>query len=296
MMDSVTLQEIMMSVRELTFDRFIIPAFTLKGSESTSVEVSKTGITFTKEGIANVLLFEDYPTLEQLSNELMERNIVIAFTPYFKNDEPSSSLMPKSTFTLTDNVTLYRRYFFSDDSIKQTMQDYYYKVLSLPFQPINDELVAKLRRPSEKHLAVWTAYKLVEKRRMYENAVAHIGQSFSDGSEYVEGSGSSLPVSTTVSIGSVFSITEDATQGYFYEDFNRIGSDNTWGDRYSFWYKLMLYLRGHLEDYFGDYSLRKDTVMGGRLDLVRDLDFRAYFDSYPFTLSPLSRGIISKTP
>lgn len=295
-MGSVTLQEIMMSVRELTFDRFIIPAFTLKGAEGTSVEVSKTSITITKEGNAMELLFTDFPTLEELTNELMERGIVIAFTPYFKNDEPSSSLMPKASFELTENTTIYRRYFFSDETIKKEIQDYYYKVLSLPFQPIEEELVAKLRRPSERHLAIWTSYKLVEKRRMYENAVAHIGHSFSDGSDYTEGSGSTLPVSTTVNIGSVFSITEDATQGYFYEDFNRIGSDNTWGDRYSFWYKLMLYLRGYLEDFFGDYSLRKDTVMGGRLDLVRDLDFRAYFDSYPFTLSPLSRGIISKTP
>jgi hypothetical protein len=58
----------------------------------------------------------------------------------------------------------------------------------------------------------------------------------------------------------------------------------------------MLYLRGLLEETFGDYSLRKDNVIPGYIQLQRELDFREYFDSYPFTLSPLSRGILSKTP
>ena len=82
----------------------------------------------------------------------------------------------------------------------------------------------------------------------------------------------------------------------FYEDFNRVGSDNVWGDRYSFWYRLMLYLRGLLEEQFGDYSLRKDNVIPGYIQLIREYDFRAYYDSYPFSLSPLSRGILSRVP
>ena len=133
---------------------------------------------------------------------------------------------------------------------------------------------------------------------MYENAAGAIGQSFTDGSDY-NGStdmSNSAGTTTTVQIGSVFSVTEDPSKGYFYEDYNRVGSDNVWGDRYSFWYRLMLYLRDLLENTFGDYSLRKDNVIPGYISLQRELDFREYFDSYPFVLSPLSRGIISKTP
>jgi hypothetical protein len=292
-MASVTLQEIMMSVRELTFDRFIIPAFTLKQSADAAVKVDKDLLRITKSGSETLYEFTDYPTLYELTNKLLDDGVVLAFTPYFKNDEPSTSLMPRET-DLTENVTLYRRYFFSDSSLIDEIKNYYLKVLDLPNVEVTDEIVAKLKRPSEKHMAIWVSYKLVERRRLYENAVTHVGETFSDGSNYTAGSGVTLPSSTTVNIGSVFSITEDVTQGYFYEDFNRVGSDNTWGDRYSFWYKLMLYLRGLIEEDFGDYSLRKDTVMGGRLNLVRDLDFRAYYDSYPFTLSPLSRGIVSK--
>ena len=173
---------------------------------------------------------------------------------------------------------------------------YYLRVLDISNVEINDNLIGKLVRPSEKHMAIWVAYHLVDKRRLYEAAAGAIGQSFTDGSDY-ESSSDSAGTITTVQIGSVFSITEEPDEeGFFYEDFNRVGSDNVWGDRYSFWYKLMLYLRGLLEDTFGDYSLRKDNVIPGYISLTRELDFRSYYDSYPFTLSPLSRGILSKTP
>ena len=131
---------------------------------------------------------------------------------------------------------------------------------------------------------------------MYECAAKSVGQVYTDGSNYTGSEISSVPTQTTVQIGSVFSITENEKDGYFIEDFNRKGSDNIWGDRYSFWYRLMLYLRDLLENTFGDYSLRKDNVIPGYISLQRELDFREYFDSYPFVLSPLSRGIISKTP
>jgi hypothetical protein len=146
-------------------------------------------------------------------------------------------------------------------------------------------------------MALWVAYHIVEKRRLYEQAATAIGQVFTDGSDYVGSDLSqSMGTTTTTQIGSVFTITEDPSKGFFYEDFNRVGSDNVLGDRYSFWYKLQLWLRDQIEEMFGDYSLRKNTVFNGYTELVRELDFRSYYDSYPFTLSPLSRGILSKTP
>ena len=190
----------------------------------------------------------------------------------------------------------YPLYFFSDSEITDKIIWYYWKVLDIQNASVSPEAIAKLRRPSEQHMAIWVAYALVEKRRLYENAALSIGQSFTDGSDYVGSNMGTAPLSTTIQIGSVFSITENASEGYFQEDFNRVGSDNVWGDRFSFWYKLMLYLRQLLEETFGDYSLRKDTVMQGKVELTRELDFRSYYDSYPFTLSPLSRGILSKTP
>lgn len=314
-----------MAVRELTFDRFIIPAFAIKQmganfyldidktfspeTDGDIEEVIKGKLTIykvtdtaeteseepTKELIVE-LAFNDYPTLEDIMNALIEANVVVAYTPYFRGTEPSTSLIQVKDKELTEDFTAFRRYFFSDEEIEEMTRWYYFVVLDIKDVDLTDETIGKLIRPSEKHLAIWVSYYLVDKRRLYENAAKAIGQTFTDGSDYTGSSDTTTGTVTTVQIGSVFNITEDPNTGYFYEDFNRVGSDNVWGDRYSFWYRLMLYLRDLLETQFGDYSLRKDNVIPGYISLQRELDFRSYYDSYPFTLSPLSRGILSKTP
>lgn len=319
----VTLNEIMTAVRELTFDRFIIPAFAIKQmGDGYFVDIDKTftpevdnkeevikgKITLYKEVGASTgaeennvetiaeFSFNDYPTLEELLGAFIEAGIIVAYTPYFRGEEPSNILIPIKRKELTDDFTAFRRYFFSDEEIKEYIRWYYFKVLDIKDVELADDIIGKLIRPSEKHLALWVSYQMVDKRRLYENAANAIGQTFTDGSDYSGTSGTTAGTVTTVQIGSVFNVTEDPRTGYLYEDFNRVGSDNVWGDRYSFWYRLMLYLRDLLEVQFGDFSLRKNNVIPGYISLQRELDFRSYYDSYPFTLSPLSRGIISKTP
>lgn len=319
----VTLSEIMTAVRELTFDRFIIPAFAIKQmGDGYFVDIDKTftpevdnkeevikgKITLYKEVGASTgaeennvetiaeFSFNDYPTLEELMGAFIEAGIIVAYTPYFRGEEPSNILIPIKRKELTDDFTAFRRYFFSDEEIKEYVRWYYFKVLDIKDVELADDIIGKLIRPSEKHLALWVSYQMVDKRRLYENAANAIGQTFTDGSDYSGTSGTTAGTVTTVQIGSVFNVTEDPRTGYLYEDFNRVGSDNVWGDRYSFWYRLMLYLRDLLEVQFGDFSLRKNNVIPGYISLQRELDFRSYYDSYPFTLSPLSRGIISKTP
>lgn len=316
--DKVTLNEIVTAVREITFDRFIIPAFALKEmGEGFFVSIDKTYTPEVNEGedvikgklvISKLneesikepiveLCFWEYKTLESIMDALINAGIVVAYTPYFRGTELSTNLIQVTEKELTESFTAFRRYFFSDEEIAQLIEWYYWKVLDIPNVELTDDIVGRLQRPSERHLALWVSYHICEKRRLYESAAGSIGQSFTDGSDYVgsnvsEGTGTT----TTTQIGSVFTITEDPTKGYFYEDYNRVGSDNVLGDRYSFWYKLQLWIRDQLENLFGDYSLRKDNVIPGYISLQRELDFRSYYDSYPFTLSPLSRGILSKTP
>lgn len=323
----VTLNEIMTAVRELTFDRFIVPAFAIKQMgeghfltidktftpevEDASEEIMKGKLSIykvatsniegsteepTKEAIAE-FTFHEHPTLESLMNALIEANIVVAYTPYFKGTEPSDVLIQVKDKELIEDLTTFRRYFFSDEEIKSMISWYYWRVLEIKDVQLTEEIISRLVRPSERHMAIWVSYYLVDKRRLYEAAAGSIGQTFTDGSDYIGSDLSSATgTTTTTQIGSVFTITEDPTKGYFYEDFNRVGSDNVLGDRYSFWYRLQLWLRDLLEQQFGDYSLRKDNVIPGYVSLQRELDFRSYYDSYPFQLSPLSRGILSKTP
>ena len=302
---NVTLNEIMTAVRELTFDRFIVPAFAVKAKAGYTISVIPTkgneigrieikSVESTEQDI--VYLFSEYHTLEEIMNALIEDEIVVAYTPYFIGTESVDSLIKVTNRSLDEDFTAFRRYFFSNSEISDMIRYYYLRVLDIPNVDLTDDIVGRLQRPSEQHLAIWVSYYMVNRRRLYEAASSSVGQTYSDGSDYVGSTIDGMGNTTTVQIGSVFSITEDPSKGYLYEDFNRVGSDNIWGDRYSFWYKLMLYLRELLENQFGDFSLRKDNVIPGYISLTRELDFRSYYDSYPFTMSPLSRGILSKKP
>ena len=281
---------------------FVIdPGFTYPPKDESSDEEAESPVEDETENdpkdIIVSLPFQKYKTLESIMEALIEAGIVVAYTPYFRGEESSTSLIQVTERELTEDVTLFRKYFFSDDEIKKWISWYYLRVLDIPNVHLHDGIIGRLQRPSEKHLALWVSYFLVDRRRLYEAAAGAIGQTFTDGSDYTGSNVSDgIGTTTTTQIGSVFTITEDPTKGYFYEDFNRIGSDNVLGDRYSFWYRLQCWLRDQLEELFGDYSLRKDNVMPGYISLTRELDFRSYYDSYPFTLSPLSRGILSKTP
>lgn len=319
MNEAVTLSELITAVRELTFDRFIIPAFAVKQmgehhyihidntftpeiSDGEIVEMVGRMLIYSGTTVGSIeetiidLPFNDHRSMDDIMNTLIGNGIVVAYTPYFRGEERADALIVVRDKELNDDFTAFRRYFFSDEEIKKTIIWYYHKVLHIHNVEIDDEIIGKLKRPSEKHLALWVAYHLVDKRRLYEAAAKAIGQTFTDGSDYAGSNDTSIGTVTSVQIGSVFNISEDPSTGFLYEDFNRVGSDNVWGDRYSFWYRLMVYLRDLIEQHFGDYSLRKDMVIPGQIQLDKDLNFRSYFDSYPFTLSPLSRGIISYVP
>lgn len=311
-MGKVTVNEIINSIRELTFDRFVIPAFALKQMLGYSVSIVRS--TETEAGSLTlhktddidstndiIVDFSVHKTLGELMDFLISKGIVVAYTAFFRDNVSVEELLPCTNKSLSDeDVTIFRKYFFLDEDIKEMIVWYYYRVLDCfgvqTTDYITDELVEKLHRPSEKHLVIWVSYWIVDKRRVYEMASKKLGLSFTDGTDYDSTSDTGNSMSTTVNIGSVFTITENTGDGDISENFYMVGNDNIWGDKYSFWYRLQCYLRDLLEQMFGDYSLRKDQVIEGHVELTRELDFRSYYDSYPFTLSPLSRGIVSKTP
>lgn len=345
--NTVTLNEIRLAVRELSFDRFLIPAFAVKEmgegyfiiidkdyspanpdlEEETEVDNTEPNDTeveiepvneeekveaYLKGRLLIVrkdengdivetkveIIFNDTPTLEDLMNKFIEEGIVVAYTPYFKGTQSVRTLITVKEKELTEDFTAFRRYFFSEDEIDDYIRWYYGKVLSIPNVELTDDIIGKLQRPSEKHMAIWVAYYVVDKRRVYEQANAALSSTFTDGSDYTGAADTSsgAGTQTTVTIGSVFNITENPSEGFFATDFNKVGSDQFWGDRFSFWYRLSLYLRDLLETQFGDFSLRKDNVIPGKLQLEDPLRFRQYFDSYPFVVSPLTRGILSRIP
>lgn len=303
-----TLLEITKAVKELSFDRFLVPSLHVKAPATLSVSVQLTGI-FT--GPTLVVPFTPGETLGDAVDALINSGLVVATDGYFVADEEAVNLRPGQVIAAGTEGTLLRRNFFSDSFVRGLLKDYYDRVLHLrllpnytrtidtptgPITELVDTLVSSLSELDERtvpHMVLWLAWHLVAQRRLYETAAAMLGQSnWSDGSGYFN-NGAAPTTNTTVSVGSVFSMTEDLTSGFIDANFDRIGSRNTLGDAYSFWFRLQVDLRSRLENRYGDYSLRDDEVMVGKIILEQPLNYHAYYDSYPYTLSPLSRGILS---
>ena len=182
----------MTAVRELTFDRFIIPAFAIKAKAGFGVSIQpklidETETTLVKRG-SYLTLWEKQGeeqnniieidlqerTLEEVMERLIEEGIVVAYTPYFRGAEKGTTLI-KVTKELDEDFTAFRKYFFSDEEIMHVVVRYYERVLGIRGE-ITDEVISQLKRPSEQHLAIWVAYHLVDKRSLYENAASSIGQ------------------------------------------------------------------------------------------------------------------------
>lgn len=301
----VHFSDIIETVRELSFDRFIIPGVVIKALPDKTVTINSQYFWIKNQDNTDYYKADlsVLTTFKLLTDDMLSKNVVFAYTSYFNGFELTSTFVPVLDASLAVNFIAYKRFFFSDETIQKEVIYYYYSVLGINIVDENgdglllgdiDNWIVQLIYPSEQHLAMKVAYMLVDKRRLYEVAADYMNLNFTDGSLYMAGSkdGTENSTETTVQIGSVFSITEDPNNGDLYEDYSVLGSDNVLGDKHSFWYRLLLYLREKLEMQFGDYSLRKDTVIVSDSQYIDNMVFREYFESYPFTLSPLVRNII----
>lgn len=298
---STTKEDIVKAVRELSFDRFFIPGIALKALPGHTLTISTTQFKILRADNSTLYLGDltTLTTFDMLTTSLIAAGIVISYTPYYNGEESTQQFIPVSAVSMAGDYTAYKKFFFSDQAIYEWMQYYYLSVLAIriPTDTLLADLdvwVPKLIYPNEQHVALKIAYWLVDKRRMYEYASEHVGLNYTDGSAYSSStSPSGSTESVTVQIGSVFTLTENPHNGELTEQFNSVGSDNVLGDKYSFWYRLSLYLRSKIEMEFGDYSLRPDQVINSNSEPDRtDLNFRSYYDSYPFRISPLIRGLV----
>ncbi len=296
-----TLAEILVAVRELSFDRYPIPCFTLKAkagkfvtNTSTHFKVLPTVGSGTPDQNLDYLV---YTTNKLLTDKLIEQSFPIAFTSYYSGqDSPKDTLLRFTDAPLSTNLTMLKNFYLSDVELVNYIIYYYRIVLKLTITTVEVETaVLELNEASVRHLVLFIAIMDVDKRQLAEYSAEFFNTQFSDGTGMVAGTGfDSNNGGINVSVGSVFSISDDnsITGKHFQEDFNRVGSDNVLGNKNNFWFKLFLWLRDKLEFEYRDYYFRKENVIIGNVDLQKDINFRAYFDSYPFTLSPTTRGII----
>ena len=241
---------------------------------------------------------ENTDTVSNLITDLIGNGYPVAHTGYFKASEKTSALIKYTKTSLDNNLTFLKRFFLTDTEMTSIVLDYFHIVLALPDEVAADLAVdvLELDETTINHLLLWVSIQCVELRRIAEVAVLAASLSFSDDNGLL--SGTIVPKQTeqvNVNIGSVFSISDDntMTSQYFQEDFNRVGSDNVLGDKDSFWFKIFLSLRKKLEGQYQDFYFRDDNAIFGQITLDKNTNFLAYYDSYPYTFSPLARNVMT---
>jgi len=320
---SATFSDIVSQVRELTFDRFVTPTFFIAQNDRKqewTLSITSTNFIIKDNGVNVIdLLLADYPTLKDLLDAIIAaaQPIEVIFAGSFIPSEPTSSLSKMADVTLDSYRPVFRSYYFSDALITAYFQDYVRRIMHVTDDQVNaivwdtefgDPSFDSYRRT---HFVFWVAFQVVGQRRLYELAAQNLLISTlggpppaGSGLSYVSSSNfttSGPGQDVTVQIGDVFTLTEDKNtalglynSGEIPKDMLppwAVGSDNPLMDYYSFWYRLQLWLRLQLEQRTGDYSLRNNTVMTGKIYLdPRDSEkLYSYFDSYPWVFSPYLR-------
>ena len=319
--------DIIAKIRELSFDRFITPSFFIRARSNATdvtITIATDRLTITKGTTTKDYLYTTYPTLDTLINALMsDTNVEAIYAGSFIPSEPTTSLFAKASTNLSTYVPVFRVYYFSTTFIEKWFKEYLRLIINAPIAKYSnattqdftdgfaDTVAFDYNR--EMHMCLWVAYQLVGDRRLYELASQNLIQSTLGGNpdqlqnlDIIDASSFSLtgPGSDIqVQVGDVFTLNEDKNtelgiynSGEIPKDMVPpwgVGSDNNLMDYYSFWYRLQLWLRDRLEMQCGDYSLRKDTVLNGRvsLDPRSSNKFYSYFDSYPWVFSPYLRGV-----
>lgn len=311
-----TLQDVQQAVRELSFDRFPVPVFTLKAKAGYSVTNNATEFTV-KQGINPVLSapYGTYDTQQKLVDFLVEQGYPLALLGYFSGSNPNTELTNFTTALMDNNLMILRKNYYSDDTINQLIIQYCIQVLGFngetapytnPPPPTVSDLPSVIAAQKDvviQHMILWCAINEVDQRRINDYGAAIMKGYFTDGSGAVmagalnTGNIFNQGGHITVDIGSVFNMTDETTpQGMWTgggANSTLAGADNVLEDWSSFWWKLFVWLRDKIEQKYGDYGFRKDMGMWSHATLDKPLNWRVYFDSYPFTLSPLPRYIVS---
>jgi hypothetical protein len=264
----------------------------------------------------SIVEFTDYPRLFELLRKIRidwKKDFYVDQWPTVVGEEPSTILLDAAfeEVTTEDYFVQLREYYFSNARYERFFRNYMsyytrrYYTMDEAGQIGLEEAVNALSANLVYHAALWIAFYVMEDRRVYELSAEQF-QGGVDGYDFLSGGASSVfgaqkisGMRTSMSIGSVFQL-EDDPNAYMANYFKKpggpvaqVGADNILGDDTSFWYRLQGTIRKRFEDIYRDYALRSNEVIEGVLDLapLRDFNYFAYFDTYPFTLSPYMRGI-----
>lgn len=287
-------ESILSAIRRYIFDNYPTHVLTLGEVAGCRLSLSSTKLLLVKEATPDTPFLDvdiTGKTFGNLLEELIGKNIPIAYTASYRSDEPIDSVISMTETDMGDEVKLYTKVFYSDRSIMDFVKLYLSGFMGYP-RTMTDEdvdtLLESFTGRTFDHLTLYVAILLVDYRRVFAYT-----QGVFDGSTFNDGTGKDIGGqlsadldNISVTIGNVFNLSDSGDLQKLYptsDNGTAIGSENFFGDVNSIWYKLFLWLRDKLEQGFSDFTFRKNNGMWTRATLDRPLSYFQYFDSYPYS-------------
>lgn len=275
------------TIRETCNDTNPVLCFTAL-KQGFSLEVKSDRVVLTGNE-ATELLFTDFPSIYELINKLDDLGVTISKPMDYVATEVSTYLKELANTSIdAAAVSVKRKSYFSDETIDKILINYftvYYptEVDENEMPVVSEILTTSIDYSVFVHMVLWCSYMLLEEKR--KNYATN--RVLNEGLDTEDDSGMRNYLQTINSkTGDSFSVTENEVVGKDEDGFTAL-----WGDKYSFYAKLQLFIRTKFEKLFKDYSLRDNVAVSINVPLDTHWSPFAYVNTKG--LSSVSKDILS---
>ena len=269
------------AIRELVLDTNPVQCFSVSGQ----------GFLFTKDSSTITIAGEvyDFSEIEKyydLTKVLRAENAIISIYPDFVPAEHVvhtvdfnyPEIVPPDELTAREVI---RENYFSIQTIESLMEEFFsYYCPYVGFPRTVQAIYNALNYFERRKIIYWVAYYLVDRKRMNYAAATEMMRLNNGGSGCSTGGDfRNLETSVTTRVGEVFSVTEKDGDGGKGLD----GFTSFWGDKYSYFTKLQLWIRDRYEKQFKDFSLRDDALINQTFSIEKGYEGSTWFNTLDFS-------------
>lgn len=276
--NNISYNEAIDTIRELILDTNPVQCFRVSGQD---FGFSKDDSGFTVNGELSTL--DSVNKYFLLMEKLRKAKVTVQILPDYVSVEFTKYTLDFNFPNLGESdEPVLREHYFSVESIEKVMRDFYMFYGYYTDSPRTFEyLYNQMCYTDRLKLIYWVAYYLIGLKRMYYASNSEIIRQYDMSSSDCpnEGELKNTRKSITTRVGEVFSVTEsDNDTGDGLDGFTSF-----WGDQYSYYTKLQLWIRDRFEKMFKDFSLRDDAMICQTFQVEKVWQDYAWVDTMNFS-------------
>lgn len=303
---AVTFSDLVGMVRVLSFDRVQVPVLYLKKQPDPNwlFMLSGGNAVITKNSDSSIIdSTTTTTTLMDYFNAISINPNVISVAMSFgaKDEDLLSDILPTAK-NFAGTISLFKKYYSTPTQILNLFKLYIIKhshyLVDCVTQAQMDCAMNMFCR-SERHLALWIAYFVVEDRRVAEAASNMMEIRFTNApDDFCEGftsfSSTTPNVDVAMAISDVFHLSDNEQKISMSKDVSKLGVENMFGDN-GFWWRYQNYLRLMLEREFGDYSLRTPNMYQSQITLSGETKIYEWYQAHPYQIYQFPDSLLGGT-